>query len=110
MASSARTCYNRDGTPITDITYQSCGSDIERKSFCYGTNHQGAGHTNIVNDVCESNGLCQNYEAFDGTNEGVELWWRQGCIDPTWQSVECLGNVCNESIVSCIVAHDDWRY
>ncbi|KAF3044597.1 hypothetical protein E8E12_001193 [Didymella heteroderae] len=88
----ASSCYSRNGTLITDIAYQPCSSSGE--SACCGTNHDGAGHSNVANDVCESNGLCQNYEAFDGTNEGVKLWWRQGCTDPTWSSPNCLANVC----------------
>lgn len=72
--------YSRNGTIITDIAYQPCSSTGE--SACCGTNHDGAGHTNVANDVCETNGLCQNYESFDDTNEGVKLWWRQGCTDP----------------------------
>lgn len=100
MASKARTCYNRDGTEISNDAYQPCISDSTRESFCCGTNHQGAGETNVADDVCESNGLCQNYEAFNGSNEGVKLWWRQGCTDPTWQSEECLRDVCNDGQVS----------
>lgn len=92
---SQRTCYARNGTAITDIAYQPCASDSTRDSPCCGTNHQGAGHLNVANDVCDSNGLCQNFEAFDGTNEGVKIWWRQGCTDPTWQSEACLKDVCN---------------
>ena len=86
-------CYSRNGTLITDIAYQPCSSIGE--SACCGTNHDGAGHTNVANDVCETNGLCQNYEAFDGTNEGVKLWWRQGCTDPEWKSPNCLASVCD---------------
>jgi hypothetical protein len=100
MSSITRICYNRDGTPITDIAYQPCNNDTSRDSVCCGTNHQGAGQTNVADDVCEANGLCQNYESFDGTNEGVKLWWRQGCTDPTWESAECLGNVCDDALVS----------
>ncbi|KAF3043042.1 hypothetical protein E8E11_005969 [Didymella keratinophila] len=90
---AASNCYSRNGTLITDIAYQPCSSSGE--SACCGTNHNGAGHVNVANDVCESNGLCQNYEAFDGTNKGVKLWWRQGCTDPTWSSPNCLASVCN---------------
>lgn len=90
---AASSCYSRNGTLITDIAYQPCSSSGE--SACCGTNHDGAGHSNVANDVCEANGLCQNYEAFDGTNEGVKLWWRQGCTDPTWSSPNCLASVCD---------------
>ncbi|KAF2624403.1 hypothetical protein BU25DRAFT_450769 [Macroventuria anomochaeta] len=86
-------CYSRNGTLIADIAYQPCSSSGE--SACCGTNHDGAGDVGVANDVCETNGLCQNYEGFDGTNEGVKLWWRQGCTDPTWSSPNCLASVCD---------------
>lgn len=95
MASSTRNCYSRNGTQIVDVAYQPCSSDSSRDSVCCGTNHQGAGHANVANDICDPNGLCQNFEAFDGTNAGVKVWWRQGCTDPTWQSEDCLRDVCN---------------
>jgi hypothetical protein len=100
MSSAKRVCYNRNGTQITDIAYQPCNSDVSRDSVCCGTNHQGAGQLLVANDVCDPNGLCQNFEAFDGTNQGVKNWWRQGCTDPTWQSESCLKNVCNFGKVS----------
>jgi hypothetical protein len=83
---SAHLLQPRDGTQITDIAYQPCDNNPSRDSVCCGTNHQGAGQTKVTDDVCEANGLCQNYEPFDGTNEGVQMWWRQGCTDPTWES------------------------
>jgi hypothetical protein len=95
MSSNSRNCYSRNGTQIDDVAYQPCSSDSSRDSVCCGTNHQGAGHTNVANDVCDPNGLCQNFEAFDGTNAGVKVWWRQGCTDPTWQSEHRLKDVCN---------------
>jgi hypothetical protein len=100
MSSSQRICYTRNGTQITDTAYQPCNSDRTRDSSCCGINHSGAGHTGIANDVCDPNGLCQNFEAFDGTNGGEKLWWRQGCTDPTWESAECLKDVCNFARVS----------
>jgi hypothetical protein len=99
-SSQSRTCYTRNGTTITDISYQPCTSDPSRDSVCCGTNHQGAGQLNVANDVCDPTGLCQNFEAYDGTNAGVKNWWRQGCTDPTWQSESCLKNVCNFDKVS----------
>lgn len=96
MASTGRrNCYTRNGTLINDVAYQACNNDTSRDSVCCGLNHQGAGRPQVANDVCESNGLCQNFEAYDGTNEGEKLWWRQGCTDPTWQSEFCLASVCN---------------
>ncbi|KAF9692577.1 hypothetical protein EKO04_009776 [Ascochyta lentis] len=90
---TSRECYSRNGTLITDVAYQPCSSSGE--SACCGTNHSGAGHTGVANDVCDANGLCQNHEGFDGTNEGVKLWWRQGCTDLTWSSPNCLASVCD---------------
>lgn len=86
-------CYSRNGTLITDIAYQPCSSSGD--SACCGTNHDGAGHVGIANDVCDANGLCQNFEPYDGTNEGVKMWWRQGCTDSTWSSPNCLASVCD---------------
>lgn len=102
MALNARNCYTRNGTLITNIAYQPCSNDTSRDSACCGINHQGAGDLNVVNDVCEPNGLCQNYEAYDGTNKGVKAWGRQGCTDPTWESGYCLGSVCNYPLVSSL--------
>jgi hypothetical protein len=102
MSSAKRVCYTRNGTQITDIAYQPCNSDVSRDSVCCGTNHQGAGHLLVANDACDPNGLCQNFEAFDGTNQGVKNWWRQGCTDPTWQSESCLKDVCNFGKVSLL--------
>lgn len=97
---AARNCYYLNGTQIVDIAYQPCHDDTARDSACCGINHEGAGHVGIANDVCESNGLCQNWEGFDGVNPPPKLWWRQGCTDPTWQSPYCLGNVCDFEVVS----------
>ena len=58
-------------------------------------NHRGVGETLVADDKCMVNGLCQNFEAFDGTNTGQQLWWRQSCTDPTWQSPYCLVDVCS---------------
>jgi hypothetical protein len=101
MNSPTRICYTRNGTQINDTAYRACTTDRTRDSACCGTNHQGAGDTGVANDVCESNGLCQNFEPYDGTNEGAKLWWRQGCTDPTWESEYCLKDVCNFARVSC---------
>lgn len=90
---AGRSCYSRNGTVIKDIAYQPCGDSGE--SACCGTNHGGAGNIGIANDVCDTNGLCRNFEGFDGTNEGTIVWSRQGCTDPGWNTPDCLPNVCN---------------
>jgi hypothetical protein len=60
------------------------------------TNHSGAGDIGIADDVCLDNGLCQNFAAFNGQNEGEPMWGRQGCTDPLWNSPYCLADVCNK--------------
>ena len=97
---AAAACYSRNGTLITNIAYQPCNNDKARDSVCCGTNHSGAGETNVANDICEENGLCQNWEGKVGNEEPEKLWWRQGCTDPTWESPFCLKNVCSQGLVS----------
>jgi hypothetical protein len=81
MASETRNCYNRDGTQITDIAYQPCDKKhTSGDSVCCGTNHQGAGQTNVADDVYETNGLCQNCEPFDGMNEGLRCGGDRGVL------------------------------
>ncbi|KAF2033899.1 hypothetical protein EK21DRAFT_86048 [Setomelanomma holmii] len=60
-------CYTRNGTTITSKAYQPCNNST-KASACCGTNHQGAGDTLVADDKCMDNGLCQNFEGFDGTN------------------------------------------
>lgn len=90
---AGRSCYTRNGTQIADIAFQPCSSSGD--SACCATNNGGAGKIGIANDVCDPNGLCRNFEGFDGSNEGEIVWWRKGCTDPSWNSPDCLGNVCN---------------
>ncbi|KAH6639422.1 hypothetical protein C7974DRAFT_131060 [Boeremia exigua] len=92
-------CYFRNGTTSRSTmgeAYQPCNNSTQG-SACCGTNHEGAGDIGVANDRCLPNGLCQNFVGYDPAlnNEGQQLWWRQGCTDPTWQSPYCLGNVCN---------------
>ncbi|KAH9866039.1 hypothetical protein J1614_008603, partial [Plenodomus biglobosus] len=89
-------CYTRNGSTITSRAYQPCNNTTS-DSACCGTNHVDARDTGVANDVCKENGLCQNFEGFDGSNEGQRLWWRQGCTDPTWQRPYCLSDVCNDT-------------
>jgi hypothetical protein len=97
---AAAACYSRNGTLITNIAYQPCNNDKSRDSVCCGTNHSGAGETNVANDICEENGLCQNWEGKVGNEDPAKLWWRQGCTDPTWESPFCLKDVCSQGLVS----------
>ncbi|KUJ11909.1 uncharacterized protein LY89DRAFT_786076 [Mollisia scopiformis] len=72
------TCYNPDGSAITDPAYQPCNQFSGVFSMCCGTNHTGA----VAVDVCQGDGLCQN--------SGDSVYWRQGCTDKTWKSPYCL--------------------
>ncbi|KAJ8114441.1 hypothetical protein OPT61_g3677 [Boeremia exigua] len=89
-----RYCYSRNGTTLLDAAFQPC-NDSTTHSACCMTNHSGAGHVGIANDICEDNGLCQNFMAYDGTNEGQQVWGIQGCTDQLWNSPYCLADVCD---------------
>ncbi|ENI06900.1 hypothetical protein COCC4DRAFT_31471 [Bipolaris maydis ATCC 48331] len=95
IASAAGYCYSRNGTTLLNAAFQPC-NNTTKYSACCMTNHSGAGDVGIADDVCMENGLCQNYAAFDGNNEGEQVWSRQGCTDPLWNSPYCLGDVCNK--------------
>ena len=97
---TAAACYSRNGTLITSKAYQPCSKDTTRDSVCCGINHSGAGDTGVANDICETNGLCQNWEGKVGNEQPDKIWWRQGCTDPTWESPYCLKDVCNFDLVS----------
>lgn len=100
IASAAGYCYSRNGTTLLNAAFQPC-NNTTKYSACCMTNHSGAGDVGIADDVCMENGLCQNYAAFDGNNEGEQVWSRQGCTDPLWNSPYCLGDVCNKPEVFC---------
>ncbi|PVH97435.1 hypothetical protein DM02DRAFT_674138 [Periconia macrospinosa] len=89
-----RYCYSRNGTTLLDPAFQPCSNGTAHSACCM-TNHSGAGHVGIANDICMENGLCQNFRGFDGTNEGQQAWSIQGCTDQLWNSPYCLANVCD---------------
>ncbi|KAF8851907.1 hypothetical protein BDZ45DRAFT_765285 [Acephala macrosclerotiorum] len=78
----AATCYNPDGSAITDVAYQPCNQVLGVYSMCCGTNHTGV----VAPDICLPDGLCQN--------SGDSVYWRQGCTDKTWKSPYCLSQLC----------------
>ncbi|ORY17588.1 hypothetical protein BCR34DRAFT_22117 [Clohesyomyces aquaticus] len=95
LTSVAATCYNRDGTAIRNQAYQPCRNDTQY-TMCCGTRHQEVGETNVENDKCVPNGLCQNHDAARGVGDTPPmLWWRQGCTDPKWESPFCLKGICD---------------
>jgi hypothetical protein len=53
---AAATCYNPDGSKVTDPAFQPCNQVSGAFSQCCGTNHTGG----IQPDICQSDGLCQN--------------------------------------------------
>lgn len=95
IASAAGYCYSRNGTTLLNAAFQPCKSTTKYSACCM-TNHSGAGDIGIADDVCMENGLCQNYAVYNGNNEGEQVWSRQGCTDPLWNSPYCLGDVCNK--------------
>lgn len=104
VSSVSGACYNRDGTVINDDTYQPCNNrDRDTASMCCGLRHEENNHTGIANDVCDPNGLCQNWDAADGSGPPPMIWWRQGCTDSTWESPFCLRDVCAGPEVSVVL-------
>lgn len=87
-------CYSRNGTTLLNEAFQPC-NNATKESACCMTNHSGAGHVGIADDKCMDNGLCQNFAANNGVNEGQQVWGIQGCTDPLWNSPYCLGGVCD---------------
>ena len=72
----------------------------------------------MVQDICTTNGLCQNYWTYY-SGRRLLTYWRGGCSDPTWNSPFCLKGVCVDDNVSHLFAaitlelmltqqHRDW--
>src|SRR3954467_15244826 len=78
-------CYQPDGTLVTETPHQPCNQVAGAISVCCGTNWTGGV---VAKDVCEPNGLCLN------NYEGKPLYWRGSCTDKTWKSPLCLPNLC----------------
>ncbi|ELR07377.1 hypothetical protein GMDG_08392 [Pseudogymnoascus destructans 20631-21] len=79
------TCYNPDGSEITNPAFQPCNQVVGKFSMCCGTNWTGGV---VMPDTCQENGLCLN------SFENKPLYWRGSCTDPTWKSPNCLANLC----------------
>ncbi|KFY94473.1 hypothetical protein V500_03214 [Pseudogymnoascus sp. VKM F-4518 (FW-2643)] len=79
------TCYNPDGSEITNPAFQPCNQVVGKFSMCCGTNWTGGV---VMPDTCQENGLCLN------SFENAPLYWRGSCTDPTWKSPNCLANLC----------------
>jgi DUF2075 family protein len=62
-------------------------------STCCSTNKTQIGKPfAVANDVCNPNGLCQNWQTGDGKT--YVTWWRKGCSDASWETENCLRHVC----------------
>lgn len=85
------TCYNPDGSEVTNPAFQPCNQVVGKFSMCCGTNWTGGV---VMPDTCQENGLCLN--SFDN----APLYWRGSCTDPTWKSPNCLANLCATDGVS----------
>jgi hypothetical protein len=85
------TCYNPDGSEITNPAFQPCNQVVGKFSMCCGTNWTGGV---VMPDTCQENGLCLN------SFENAPLYWRGSCNDPTWKSPNCLANLCATDGVS----------
>jgi len=86
---AAATCYNPDGTAVTEPAFQPCKQVVGQISQCCGTNWTGGV---VAPDTCQPNGLCLN------SYEGAPLYWRGSCTDPTWKSPNCLKNLCTDKV------------
>lgn len=88
------TCYNPDGSEITNPAFQPCNQVVGKFSMCCGTNWTGGV---VMPDTCQENGLCLN------SFENEPLYWRGSCTDPTWKSPNCLANLCASDGVSTLI-------
>ncbi|OAL52559.1 hypothetical protein IQ07DRAFT_678517 [Pyrenochaeta sp. DS3sAY3a] len=71
-------CYGVDGVP----------HDVGRYIPCNTTAVENGGHTGCCarGDNCLTNGFCQSQ--IDDQRD-ANLFWRNGCTDPTWQDPAC---------------------
>lgn len=88
-------CYFLNGTLNPDLETQPCNR--YQDSTCCSNNKTTVGQTfPVANDVCNPNGLCQNWQTQGDTT--YVTWWRGGCSDPTWNSPYCLKNICSDQV------------
>ncbi|KAA6412155.1 MAG: hypothetical protein FRX48_04306 [Lasallia pustulata] len=83
--SAATACYYPDGSRVADPAYQPCNPAPGAQSMCCGTNHTQP----TLDDTCLPNGLCQTLGA-----TADNMFWRESCTDPTWDSPSCLKGFC----------------
>jgi hypothetical protein len=72
-------CYGIDGTPY---------ATFDRYIPCNSTGAAVGQHTSCCapGDICLTNGLCQSQ---GDNNRKANLFWRNGCTDPTWNDPAC---------------------
>ncbi|CAO2647660.1 Nn.00g085820.m01.CDS01 [Neocucurbitaria sp. VM-36] len=95
-------CYGVDGTPHKPGRYIPCNI----------TAVENGGHTGCCapGDNCLTNGLCQGQS---DEKRKANLYWRNGCTDPTWESAACsrhcvgLGEPDTHAVFYCLQA-DSW--
>ncbi|KAF2124077.1 hypothetical protein P153DRAFT_361690 [Dothidotthia symphoricarpi CBS 119687] len=95
-------CYAINGTAYPDSRYVPCNKTAaasgQHTACCAPT------------DVCLTNGLCQ--EA-GGNKASTNLFWRNGCTDPTWNDAACakhcdgMGDPMSHAIHYCLTS-DAW--
>lgn len=106
LRSAASTCFNPDGSAVTDTDYQPCNLVANSISMCCATNRPVG-----VRDQCLSNGLCFNPCGDDGNCGGLDKgnYWRESCTDQSWNSPNCLRGVCSNSAVRTSQRRGRWR-
>lgn len=78
------TCYEPDGTAVTDPRYKPCIAIENEFSMCCRLNDTNP-------DLCYPNGLCY----WTAKNQ----YWRNFCTDQTWESPNCIPNTtCNAAV------------
>ena len=109
-------CYAPDGSLMQGTAAQPCNQIQGTFSTCCATDLTSK--PGVVQDICTTNGLCQNYWTYY-SGQRLLTYWRGGCSDPTWNSPFCLKGVCVDDNVSHLFAaitlelmqtqqHRDW--
>lgn len=87
LVHATATCYEPDGTAVTDPRYKPCIAIENEFSMCCRLNDTNP-------DLCYPNGLCY----WTAKNE----YWRNFCTDQTWESPNCIPNTTCNAAVSLI--------
>lgn len=92
------TCYDLDGSIVTDPAFQPCNAIEGAVTVCCATNRTnhfgGSSSDGITADQCLPNGLCHNIIIFSPSST-EERYWRNGCSTSPVDSVHCL-DVCTQ--------------